>query len=153
MPVGQILGLHHVKLAVADLARSRAWYERVFEVQAKVEFTDDDGVVRGVSYRPLGGFTLALRENADVARALAGFDPLAILVESRQDLDAWASRLDGFGVPHSPVTAGAVGWLFGFDDPDGIRLKLYTREEHAFERKNRQRMTGDTEVPGDEHLT
>ncbi len=85
MAIGEILGLHHVKLPVADLARSRAWYERVFELVPNIEFPDAAGVVRGVSYRAKRGFTLALRESPALAQAMIGFDPIAILVESRQE--------------------------------------------------------------------
>lgn len=77
-----ILGLHHVKVAVSDLPRSRAWYERVLAVQLAVEFRDEgDERIRGVAYAPVGGFTLALRERGDVVAT--GFDPFAILVADR----------------------------------------------------------------------
>lgn len=134
MRIGEILGLHHVKLPVTNLSRSRAWYERVFELEPNIEFPDGDGIVRGVSYRAKGGFALALRENPALALSMTGFDPLAIMVESREDIEAWAHRLDDLGIDHSPVRAGAVGWLFSFDDPDGIQLKLYTRELHGLRR-------------------
>ncbi len=144
MTAGEILGLHHVKLAVTNLARSRAWYERVFDLQPDVEFADADGVVRGVSYQPQGGFTLALRENPPIALAMAGFDPFAILVESRRDLETWAQRLDDLGIEHAPIKVGALGWLFAFTDPDGLRLKLYTREEHGLPQPNRHRPGAST---------
>ena len=136
----EILGLHHVKVPVTDLARSRAWYERVFDLEPKVEFKDADGIVRGVSYLPKGGFALALREYPTLARAMTGFDPFAILVESRQALDTWAHRLDDLAVDHTPVAMGATGWLFAFNDPDGLQLKLYTAEEHGEERPGRRRI-------------
>jgi catechol 2,3-dioxygenase-like lactoylglutathione lyase family enzyme len=44
-------GIHHVKLPVSDLARSREWYERVLAFTVEREFPDDDGVVRGVGGR------------------------------------------------------------------------------------------------------
>jgi len=131
VPVGGILGLHHVKVPVTDLERSRKWYEQVFDLEPEVEFRDDDGSVRGVAYRPKAGFTLALRENPEVARAIVGFDPFAILVQGRADVDAWAGRLDAFGIAHSPVIEGAVGWLLSFKDPDGIELRLYSADRHG----------------------
>ena len=55
MSPGEILGVHHIKIPVSDLPRSRAWYERVFDLEPRMEFRDDhDGVVRGVSYRAKG---------------------------------------------------------------------------------------------------
>ena len=121
-----ILGLHHVKVPVSDLARSRDWYERLLGVRLAVEFRDDDGTVRGVAYQPIGAFTLALRERADVAAATAGFDPFAILVADRAAIDGWVDRLDAFGVPHTPVQRGAQGWKVVAADPDGTEVAFYS---------------------------
>ncbi len=38
MEAGEILGVHHVKIPVADLVHSREWYERVFELEPLMEF-------------------------------------------------------------------------------------------------------------------
>jgi len=123
-----VSGLHHLKLPVLDLARSRAWYERVLGLTAKLEFADADGTVRGVSFAPLAGLRLALREDPERARALAGFDPLALAVRTRADLDTAVAGLDERGVPHGPVIAASKGWLVGVDDPDGRQLRFYTDE-------------------------
>lgn len=80
--MGEILGLHHVKVPVSDLAHSRTWYERVFDLQPVMEFPDEDGVVRGVVYQPRNAFALALRENPAAARGMAGFDPFAIHLQA-----------------------------------------------------------------------
>lgn len=132
---GEILGLHHVKLAVTDIQRSRAWYERVLDLEPMLEWPDSQGVVRGVRFREKGGFALALREDLPLAQAMVGFDPIAILVQGRADVDAWADRLDRLGVAHSPVTAGALGWLISFDDPDGLQLKIYSNDSHGMSRE------------------
>lgn len=121
-----ILGLHHVKVPVSDLARSRDWYERLLGVRLAVEFRDDDGIVRGVAYEPVGAFTLALRERADVAAAAVGFDPFAILVEDRAAIDAWVDRLEALGVPHEPIQRGAQGWKVTAADPDGTQIAFYS---------------------------
>jgi catechol 2,3-dioxygenase-like lactoylglutathione lyase family enzyme len=56
-------GIHHIKLPVSDLARSREWYERVLAYTVDREFPDDDGVVRGVGGRMPGtGVPVALRQ-------------------------------------------------------------------------------------------
>src|SRR5438270_1427835 len=114
MAPAEILGLHDIKVPVTNLARSRAWYERVFELKPTMEFPDDDGVVRGVAYQRLGGFSLALRENPAVARGIAGYDPFAILLQGRADIDAWAARLDSLDVEHSPVIEASIGWMLAF---------------------------------------
>ena len=132
---GEILGLHHVKLAVTDIQRSRAWYERVLGLEPILEWPDSQGVVRGVRFRAKGGFALAIREDCAVAQAMVGFDPIAILVQGRADVEAWADRLDELGVAHSPVRAGALGWLLSFDDPDGLQLKIYSDDSHGMSRE------------------
>jgi Glyoxalase/Bleomycin resistance protein/Dioxygenase superfamily len=38
-------GLHHVKVPVSDLTRSRAWYETVLSLSLHLEFPDDSGTV------------------------------------------------------------------------------------------------------------
>lgn len=120
-----ILGLHHVKVAVSDLPRSRAWYERVLAVQLAVEFRDEgDERIRGVAYAPVGGFTLALRERGDVVAT--GFDPFAILVADRAAIDGWVERLDALGVQHTPVQRGAQAWKVTTADPDGTEVAFYS---------------------------
>ena len=44
-----IVGIHHVKIPVSDLTKSRAWYERVFGFRGMWEYTADEGTVRGVA--------------------------------------------------------------------------------------------------------
>lgn len=121
-----ILGLHHVKVPVSDLKRSREWYEQLLGVRPAVEFRDGDGTVRGVAYEPIGAFTLALRERAEVAAATAGFDPFAILVADRAAIDGWVDRFDALGLPHTPVQRGAQGWKVVAADPDGTEVAFYS---------------------------
>ena len=76
-------GFHHVKLPVADLARSREWYARVLGLQTHIEFTEN-GVLMGVGMHDPGGtISLALRHDPARAAALAGFDPVALRVPAR----------------------------------------------------------------------
>ncbi len=124
-----ILGVHHVKFPVREIGRSRDWYERVFALEVVHEFRED-GVVRGVAYRiPGSQVSLALREAPEEALGLEGFDPVAFLVEDRAALVAWGHRLDTLGIQHSPITDGTVGWIIEFKDPDGLNIRLYTREQ------------------------
>ena len=41
--------VHHLKIPVSDLTRSRQWYEQVLGLRVTTEFRDDDGVVRGLA--------------------------------------------------------------------------------------------------------
>jgi catechol 2,3-dioxygenase-like lactoylglutathione lyase family enzyme len=140
MTAGEILGMHHIKIPVTDIVRSRAWYERLFELETLREFRDDhDGVVRGVSYRSKGDFSLALRENPEAARGMAGFDPFAIMLRGRADVDHWVQRLDDLGIAHAPVIEAAIGFILAFDDPDGLQLRFYTLDENGADPEGRVR--------------
>ena len=61
------------------------------------------------------------------AQALAGFDPLAVLVATRADLDDIAAHLDHLGIPHGPVTTATLGWLLSTTNPNGVRPALLCR--------------------------
>lgn len=126
-----LAGVHHLKVPVTDLARSRAWYADVLSLVVELEFRDDDGTVRGIAFERRNGLTLCLRQDARRARALAGFDPYAVLVPTRADLDGVLDRLGDLGLQHSPVITATLGWLVPVADPDGIELRFYTEERHA----------------------
>ncbi|WP_328472598.1 VOC family protein [Actinoplanes sp. NBC_00393] len=120
-------GVHHVKLPVADLDRSRDWYTSVLGLSVDIEFTED-GVVKGVALSDSGNtVALALRHDPARAKTLSGFDPLALAVPTRDAVQAWRRRLDELGQPHSGVVTGHRGGsvLVGLHDPDGIEIRLY----------------------------
>ena len=124
-------GFHHVKLPVADVARSGEWYRRVLGFEVDLEFVED-GVLMGLGLRDPGGTVrLAVRHDPARAGALAGFDPIALGVPDKADLQAWKQRLDDLGQPHGGVVAGHQGWaIIGLHDPDGLEVRLYTLENH-----------------------
>jgi catechol 2,3-dioxygenase-like lactoylglutathione lyase family enzyme len=125
--VPELSGVHHVKLPVADLERSRAWYTAVLGLDVEIEFVED-GIVRGLALAdPAGSVRLALRHDPRRAGALAGFDPLAVAVPTRDAVQAWRRRLDELGQPHGGVVTGHKGGsvLVGLHDPDGIEIRLY----------------------------
>jgi catechol 2,3-dioxygenase-like lactoylglutathione lyase family enzyme len=127
-------GFHHVKLPVADLARSRDWYTRVLALQTHIEFPES-GVVMGVAMRDPGGtLDLALRHDPARAAALSGFDPVALRVPNQAALDAWRQRLEDLGEPHGGIVAGHAGRvLVGLHDPDGVEVRLYQPAEEKLE--------------------
>ena len=74
MTAPRLDGIHHVKLPVRDLARSRAWYESRLGYRAAVEFAEQ-GTLTGIVMRhPNGGPQFALRLDPARAEAAAGFD-------------------------------------------------------------------------------
>lgn len=131
-----VTGYAHVRLTVTDIARSRAFYERVFGRPVAFEVPPDaDAETRerlaflfgGVIYR-LGSGLLGLRPVApdddrfDEDRV--GLDHLSFSVGSRSDLEAAAALLDEMGVDHELVKDLGRALILEFRDPDGIGLEL-----------------------------
>ena len=78
-----LAGIHHLKLPVSDLARSRTWYHSRLGYAVEAEFVEQ-GQLMGYSLaHPNGGPPLGLRLDPARARAAAGFDYFAIGVPSK----------------------------------------------------------------------
>jgi catechol 2,3-dioxygenase-like lactoylglutathione lyase family enzyme len=120
-------GIHHLKLPVADLERSLAWYQRRLGYEVMHEFVED-GTRMGIAMtHPNGGPDLAIRLDPERARAAAGFDYFAIGVPGRDAIERLAERFTTLGDAHAGVERTPVGWvLLGVHDPDGHEVRLYT---------------------------
>jgi catechol 2,3-dioxygenase-like lactoylglutathione lyase family enzyme len=125
--MGAIQGFHHVKLPVTDVARSRDWYVGVLGFIVTLEFVEDGAVMGLALSDPSGTVQLAIRKDPARAVALSGFDPIALRVPARADVQAWRQRLDDLGQPHGGIVTGHKGGsvLVGLRDPDGIEIRLY----------------------------
>jgi catechol 2,3-dioxygenase-like lactoylglutathione lyase family enzyme len=125
--MAHLSGFHHVKIPVSDVAASRAWYERVLGLETAIEFNEGDAVMGVALVDPARTLQIALRVDQARAGALAGFDPVALMVPTRDDVERWRDRLDDLNVPHGGVVHGHDGGsvLIGLCDPDGIELRLY----------------------------
>jgi catechol 2,3-dioxygenase-like lactoylglutathione lyase family enzyme len=133
MPTPALSGVHHIKLPVADLARSRDWYTSVLGLQITREFEDDDGVIRGLA----GMLTdpaertvlaLALRQNPEAAAGISGFDPLALAVPNHAALQAWKEHVTRQGWP--PPDINPDGTVLLLHDPDGLEIRLFSPQHH-----------------------
>jgi catechol 2,3-dioxygenase-like lactoylglutathione lyase family enzyme/uncharacterized protein (DUF1330 family) len=124
--VGEVSGLHHVKLPVTDVAHSRDWYRAAFDFRAELEFREEGRLV-GVALRhPVADLVLALREDPARAAALAGFDAVCLAVGTRADLDQVLARLDRRGIAHGEPVRGRGGDAADVPDPDGHVIRLHT---------------------------
>lgn len=133
------VGLHHLRITVTDLARSRAFYEDVlgFEVAAESPGDPSDPAVRDDPAQLYGGVVFAtngilfgLRPVADAADAFVstrvGLDHVSFAVATRADLDAAADALLSRGIEHGEVMELAPFGIaiLSFSDPDGVHLEL-----------------------------
>jgi glyoxylase I family protein len=132
-------GLHHVRITVTDVARSRAFYEQVlgFEVAAESPGDPADPAVRADPAQLYGGVLFSchgmlfgLRPVADSSDRFestrVGLDHLSFAVASAHELSSIAVKLTEAGIEHGEVIelAGFGIAILSFSDPDGIHLEL-----------------------------
>ena len=128
----RLAGIHHVKLPVRDLARSRAWYESRLGYRASVEFVEQGTLMGIVMSHPDGGPDLGLRLDPARAEAAAGFDYFAIGVPTKEAIEDLAAWLTSLGEPHAGVHYATIGWILPeLHDPDGHEVRFYTTEHHT----------------------
>ena len=127
-----LAGIHHLKLPVTDLARSREWYRSRLGYQVQLEFVEQGRLMGYGLSHPNGGPDLGLRLNPERARAAAGFDYFAIGVPDRQAIDQLAARLTALGEQHAGVHWASIGWILPeLHDPDGHEVRFYTIQHHT----------------------
>ena len=126
-------GIHHLGLTVRDIDESEHWYADVLGmVRVLVEAHPAGGGHTVVINRPDTFLFLGLdfHPQADLERfdeRRTGLDHVALAVEDRSDLDAWAHRLDTLGVAHGPIhdKDQPVHAAMVVHDPDGIAIELF----------------------------
>jgi glyoxylase I family protein len=127
-PNMSITGFRHVGIAVTDLERSAAWYARVLDFEEL--FREADGprraVVMGRRGTPLlfGLVHFANGANDEFSPFRTGLDHLCFAVANREEVEAWARRLDERGVANAGVEEMKTSPVVHFKDPDGIALAI-----------------------------
>lgn len=130
--VPALAGVHHLKLPVRDLARSRAWYASRLGYELVMEFKEGEAVMGCALRHPNGGPDLALRLDPARAEAAAGFDYFAIGVPDKEAIQALAERLTTLGEDHAGVHFATIGWILPLlHDPDGHEVRFYTIQHHT----------------------
>ena len=138
-PALPVAGLHHLKFPVSDLATSLAWWESVIgaERQPHQDHRTPDGQLFGYIVRIPGlDPPVELRLDPVGAQGMRDFDPVSFGVDTEASLHRWAERFDALGVDNSGVLRGLLGWVLAVADPDGIHVRFYTHETHAWDPDN-----------------
>ncbi len=134
----EIGGIHHLRLTVTDVNRSREFYTGLlgFEVAAESPPPDDPSapevfkVLFGGVVLVRGGLLMGLRPVAPAGDRFdedrVGLDHLSFGVSSRADLEEAVRLFDERGVPHGDITTlGGFGiHILPFRDPDNIQVEL-----------------------------
>jgi len=135
VPTGEI---HHLRLTVTDVQRSREFYTSLLGFQVAVESPPPDDPSAAEVFSILFGGVVMIRGNVlmglrPMAPAGDRFDPdrvgldhLSFSVPAREDLERATQLLDAHGVPHGAITRlpGFAIDVLPFEDPDGIQLEL-----------------------------
>jgi glyoxylase I family protein len=123
-----IPAITHVAVTVSDLERSEAWYTRLLGAEPVLD--EDTGPFRHIVYA-VGGTLLGLHGFPDLATTerfderRPGLDHIAFGCADRDELQAWAARLDELGIEHGDVMDAGYGSGLSFRDPDNIALELF----------------------------
>jgi glyoxylase I family protein len=135
VPTGEI---HHLRLTVTDVQRSREFYTSLLGFQVAVESPPPDDPAAAEVFSILFGGVVMIRGNVLMGlRPMApagdrfhpdrvGLDHLSFGVPTREDLEDAVRLFDSRGVPHGAITrlpSFAIDVL-PFEDPDGIQLEL-----------------------------
>ncbi len=139
MTIVETTGIHHIRLTVTDIDRSKAFYRDVlgFEIAVESPGRPEDPQVRtdpaqfygGVVFQT-NGMLFGLRPVAEPTDKFdserVGLDHLSFAAPSLDDLNRTAARLAEAEIEHGEVTPlhGLGIAILSFSDPDGIHLEL-----------------------------
>jgi catechol 2,3-dioxygenase-like lactoylglutathione lyase family enzyme len=135
IPAGPV---HHLRLTVTDVARSRQFYTGLLGFQVAVESPPPGDPAEAEAFRILFGGVVMVRGDLLMGlRPMApegdrfdpdrvGLDHLSFGVASRDDLEQAVRLFDEHGVTHGEITRlSSFGIdVLSFEDPDGIQLEL-----------------------------
>ena len=131
-------GIHHLRLTVTDVGRSREFYTSLLGFEVAVDSPASSDPKADPSYPVLWGGCVMVRGNLllglrPVAKQGDRFDPdrvgldhLSFSVGSKAELDEAVRLFDERGVPHGEIAtlAGFGIHVLPFRDPDNIQVEL-----------------------------
>jgi catechol 2,3-dioxygenase-like lactoylglutathione lyase family enzyme len=130
--------IHHLRLTVTDVGRSREFYTSLLGFDVAVEAPPADDPSAEAVNRVLFGGVVMVRGNLLMGlRPVAprddrfdedrvGLDHLSFSVASREELEQAVRLFDEWGVPHGEIaTLSSFGIaVLPFRDPDNIQVEL-----------------------------
>jgi len=131
-------GIHHLRLTVTNLERSRQFYTGLLGFEVAVESPPAGDPAAAETFKILfggivmarGNLLLGLRPMAPPGDCFdpdrVGLDHLSFSVATHDDLEQAMRLLDERGVPHGEITSlPSFGIdVLPFEDPDGVQLEL-----------------------------
>lgn len=140
----QVIGIDHIYIAVSDLSRSEAFYDRVM-LQAlgfrknRFELAGDPHIQyfnRHFGYVLRPARTLSQHDSYS-----PGLHHFCLRVESIADVAAVAEQLRGVGIEATEARLYAEYapdyWATFFNDPDGVRLEVTNYRQERRDRHDR----------------
>jgi catechol 2,3-dioxygenase-like lactoylglutathione lyase family enzyme len=135
IPCGDI---HHLRLTVTDVQRSREFYTHLLGFEVVVDSPPPEDPAAAETFKVLFGGVVMTRGNLIMGlRPMApptdkfhpdraGLDHLSFSVPGRADLEQAIRLFDEHGVTHGEITGLAAFGIdvLSFEDPDGIQLEL-----------------------------
>lgn len=131
-------GIHHLRLTVTDIDRSREFYTSLLGFDVAAESPPADDPTAEAVYQVLWGGIVLVRgnllmglrpvapENDRFDEDRVGLDHLSFSVNSHEELEQAVRIFDRRGVPHGEIkTLSSFGiHVLPFRDPDNIQIEL-----------------------------
>ena len=121
----------HIGLNVSDLNRSNSFYQEVFGFEVMGESQEEDRQYAFLGYGQTLVLTLWQQSDGRFAKHQPGLHHLSFQAATIEQVEAYQDKLRELNVeliyegivPHGEGAASGGIW---FEDPDGIRLEIYS---------------------------
>lgn len=125
----KIKGVHHIKLTVSNLVRSKNFYQKLPGFRIVANYPNFIMFFNGYFYLGLTDHEGKIDQSA-FSEFNAGLDHASFEVDSKQDLDDAVKFFDKEGIIHGRIRKLSNGLrVLTFRDPDNIQLELCWREK------------------------
>lgn len=150
----EVIGIDHIYIAVSDLQRSEAFYDRVM-LEAlgfrKNKFTLGDEPHVQYFNRHFGYVLRPSRSSNGYDSYAPGLHHFCLRVESVADVVAVANQLRAAGVEASEAKLYSEYapdyWASFFTDPDGVRLEVTNYRQERRERHDQWQPEANSSIP------